>query len=47
MNEFKRTASLWLYVIHSKNAEFVHMLEIKSFFPPKLKRIKQTKQTIF
>ena len=35
MNGVQLTASLWLYAIHSKNAELIHILEAKNVCPPK------------
>ena len=35
MNEVELTSSLWLYAIHSKNAELIHILETKNVCPPK------------
>ncbi|KAK8888241.1 hypothetical protein M9Y10_039306 [Tritrichomonas musculus] len=35
INEVKLTPSLWLYAIHSNNAELIHMLETSNVIPPK------------
>ena len=34
MNRVKLTPSLWLYTIHSKNAELIHILEYNEVQPP-------------
>ena len=34
MNKVKLTPSLWLYAIHSKNAELIHLLESNNVPPP-------------
>ena len=35
ISEIELKGSLWLYAIHSKNAELIHMLERNKVFPPK------------
>ena len=35
MNNVELTPSLWLYSIHSKNAELIHLLESNEINPPK------------
>ena len=35
MNKADLTPSLWLYSIHSKNADFIHFLESNKVDPPK------------
>ena len=37
MNDVKLTPSLWLYTIHSKNAELIHLLESDQVSPPRKK----------
>ena len=34
MNEVDLTSSLWLYAIHSNNAELIHMLETNNVCLP-------------
>ena len=38
MNNVELTPSIWLYIIHSKNAELIHLLESHNVPPPKSKR---------
>ena len=38
MNKAEIMPSLWLYTIHSKNAELIHLLESNEIPPPKFKR---------
>ena len=46
MNNAELTPSLWLYAIHSKNAELIHLLESNEVPPPKSKRNKKKKRNL-
>ena len=43
MKGVEYTASLWLYAIHSKNAELIHILDENNAFPPKFQNKKKKK----
>ena len=45
MNNAELTPSLWLYAIHSKNAELIHLLESNEVPPPKSKRNKKEEKS--
>ncbi|KAK8840169.1 hypothetical protein M9Y10_031109 [Tritrichomonas musculus] len=45
-NNVELTPSLWLYSIHSKNAELIHLLESNEIKPPKLMNNNRPKEEI-
>ena len=44
MNKVQLTPSLWLYTIHSENAELIYLLESNKVFPPKITQIKKNEE---
>ena len=46
-NKVELTPSLWLYAIHSQNAEIIHLLESNEIEPPENKSMKNKYEAIF